>query len=420
MISFSTLIGDEADLLRKRNFQLLLLANVLPPLGSSLLSPVLDSLIEPFGITPGEIGLMISIFSAPAIVLIPVAGWLSDRYGRKLILVSGLFIFGICGTTIAFTTSYRIVLMLRLLQGMGFACTTSIIIASLGDLYKGTEEATAQGIRFTGSGISQTVFPLLSGVLVSAAWQYPFFIYALSFPIAAVIYVWFDEPTRLRNTESIHEHNGGKSYLGRIFELAKHRRVITVLLARATPPAVWIGFLTYNSIIIVHLLNESPVQAGILAAIGSVAYATAATQTGRITATFGNRKYVLYASQFAISGGFTVVLFAQMLSVACVGILILGLGFGTALPIYRSVITGIAPVTLRGGLVSLSESLGRVAATVSPILMGVSIDILTPVLGFKLAIQIAGFGLAVTAVLCGTICLFIASRSPPVGPVEQA
>lgn len=81
-----------------------------------------------------------------------------------------------------------------MLQGISFAALTPIIVTSIGDLYAGTKEATAQGLRFTGSGISQTVFPLGAGVLVGVAWQYPFLLYAIAFPIAAVIYVWFQEP----------------------------------------------------------------------------------------------------------------------------------------------------------------------------------------------------------------------------------
>jgi ACDE family multidrug resistance protein len=151
MLSFQSLFGDQAVILRERRFQLLLLANLVGPLGVSLLSPVLDSLITPFGASSATIGLMISVFTAPAIVMIPVAGIVADWIGRKHILVISLLVFGLAGTAIVFTNDFLVALALRLIQGIAFGGLTPIIITSIGDLYSGTTEATAQGLRFTGS-----------------------------------------------------------------------------------------------------------------------------------------------------------------------------------------------------------------------------------------------------------------------------
>ncbi|MEF8906933.1 MAG: MFS transporter, partial [Haloarculaceae archaeon] len=178
MVSLASLLGDDAAVLGDRNFQLLLLSNVPPVIGTALLSPVLDSLVEPFGTTQTDIGLLISVFTAPGILVVPLAGALADRYGRKPVLVAALVLFGLAGTAIAFTTDFRVALGLRLLQGVGFAGILPTLITSIGDFYSGSREATAQGLRFTVSGLSQAAFPLLAGVLVATAWQYPFLLFA--------------------------------------------------------------------------------------------------------------------------------------------------------------------------------------------------------------------------------------------------
>jgi MFS family permease len=188
VVSTPSITGTHAGLVRERPFQLLLLINVLPPLGTALLSPVLGSLVEPLGASTANIGLLMSAFTGPAVLVIPIAGVISDRYGRRPVLVFGLVWFGLTGTAIGFVSTFRAALVLRLLQGVGFAALTPIIITSLGDLYSGSKEATAQGLRFTGSGLSQTVFPLVAGVLVGIAWQYPFALYAVAFPVAAVVH----------------------------------------------------------------------------------------------------------------------------------------------------------------------------------------------------------------------------------------
>jgi MFS family permease len=141
-----------------------------------MVSPVLDSLIEPFGTSAADIGLIISFWTAPGVVVIPVAGVLADRYGRKPVLVASLVAFGFGGTGIAFTTDFRVVLALRFLQGTGYGGLVPVITTSIGDMYDGSREVTGQGLRLTVNGASGTVFPLLAGVLVVVAWQYPFLV----------------------------------------------------------------------------------------------------------------------------------------------------------------------------------------------------------------------------------------------------
>ena len=423
MAPLEALFGDDASVIRHRDFQTLLLANVLPPLGSALLSPILDSLIEPFGTSTADIGLLMSVFTAPAIVVIPIAGALSDRYGRKPILVAALVLFGLTGSAIAFTTDYRVALALRTLQGVAFGGITPVIITSLGDLYTGNAEATAQGIRFTGSGLTQTVFPLLSGALVAVAWQYPFLIYALALPVAAVVALRFEEPTD-PGSDSDGERDpratdGGlgdeRSRLRALLGLVRQRRVAALVLARGLPLTVWIGFVTYNSIVVVRFLDGTPTQAGMLVAVGSLAYATAASQAGRVTATFDSRRYPLVAANVCLGAGFALFLLATSLPVAGLGIAVAGTGFGLALALYRSIITGLTGGSLRGSLVSLAEAFGRVVATATPVLMGGVIAVATPRVGLESAVQIAGLGAAAVGGAGGVLMVLVASRSPPVG-----
>ena len=420
------LFGDDAAVLRHRDFQTLLLANVLPPLGGALLSPILDSLIEPFGTSTADIGLLMSVFTAPAIVVIPIAGVISDRYGRKPVLVAALVLFGLAGSAIAFTTDYRVALALRTLQGVAFGGITPVIITSLGDIYDGTEEATAQGIRFTGSGLAQTVFPLFSGALVAVAWQYPFLIYAMALPIAVVVALRFEEPTRAADDGDGGGGDGGDaratdggggdgdSRLRALLELVRQRRVAALVVARGLPLTVWIGFMTYNSIVIVRFLGGTPTLAGVLVAVGSLAYATAASQAGRVTARFDSRLYPLVAANLCLGVGFALFLLAPSLPVAGVGIAVAGAGFGLALALYRSIITGLTGGSLRGSLVSLAEANGRVVATATPILMGGVIAVAAPRVGLEAAVRLAGLGAAAVGGAGGVLVLLVASRSPPV------
>jgi len=412
------LVGNDGDILTERQFQLLLLTNIMAPLGTALLSPVLDSLIEPFGASPASIGLMVSAFTAPAIFLIPVTGMVADRYGRRPVLLFGLLCFGSAGTAIALTTDFRIVLGLRLLQGLGFASLSPIVITSIGDLYEGSKEATGQGLRFTGSGVVQTVFPLAAGVLVVMAWQYPFLLHLIAFPIAIAVYLWFEEPVDSERVdedpETADEKRDLNEQLAQIRGLIVQRRVAAMLAARGTPNIVFIGFLTYNSILVVEVLGGTPAQAGVLAALGSISYAGSASQAGRITARFESRLYPLIAMNVALAAGITVVFLAPSIWVAYGGIVVKGIGFGVLLSIYRSIVTDLAPPKLRGGLVGIAESMGRLASTLTPIAMGAGIAVGTPLIGFPASIQFVGVATGIVAASVGIVCLLVLSSAPPV------
>jgi len=85
---------------------------ILVPFGNGLLSPILNSLIDPLGVSAADIGLMISVFTTPSVLIISLAGVLADRYGRKPLFVSSILLSGLAGTAIALTTNYRVVLLL--------------------------------------------------------------------------------------------------------------------------------------------------------------------------------------------------------------------------------------------------------------------------------------------------------------------
>jgi len=413
-VSVESLVGENGDVLYERRFQALLAANLLAPLGITLVSPLLDSLSGPFGVSPARLGLLVSAYTAPPILLIPVAGVLADRVGRKPVLLSGILLYGAGGSAIALTTDFWVAVGLRLLQGVAFAGLTAIIITSIGDVYLGAREATAQGLRFTSSGVYQAVFPPVAGALVVVAWQAPFLIYALAFPVAVLVYLWFPEPLDRSATDD-EPSAGVREVLG----LARRPRVISLVVGRALPMLPWVGFLTYNSLVVVRGIGGSPAEAGILVAVNSTGLAVGGSQAGRITERFDSRLWPLALSNLLLGGGLVVVAYAPVLAVAVAGAGALGLGFGVSLSLYRSVVTGLAPQRLRGGLVSVSESGGRVASTATPVAMGAVVAAATPALGLLGAVRLASVGTAVVAVVGGSLALVVARLSPPT-PAERS
>jgi MFS family permease len=424
------LFGDDADILDDRDFRLLMLASLMTPLGTALVSPMLDTLTGVYGVDTARIGLMVSALTAPGIVAIPVAGTLADRYGRKPLLVGSLLVFGVAGGTLTMTTEFRFVLTLRVVQGLGFAGLVPTLITSLGDIYEGTAEATAQGLRIATVGTSLVTVPAIAGALVVLDWRWPLYMYAAAVPIAVVLALYFREPADLGTDDVPRVSDGGDrtttaddaepttgddgtedpSQWRALFELATHRSIALLLLARALPTFVWFGFFTYNSILVVRLLDGTPGEAGLLVAVASVAFTTSSSQTGRLTDRLGGRFEPLVGGHLAMLVGFALLAVAPSLLVAGVGVVAGGVGFGLTISLYRSLVSTIAPERSRGGLVSAGESLGRLAATAAPVVMGAAVAAATPLVGFDRAIRATVLATAVLLSLAGLACLVAARQ----------
>lgn len=404
-----SLFGDKAPVLRDTDFQLLLLANLVAPLGTALISPLLESLQQPYGTTDATIGLMMTVFTAPSILMIPAVGVLADRYGRKPFLVGGVFVFSLAGTALAATTDFRVVLFLRFCQGVSFAAVTPVIITSIGDLYTGRTEATGQGLRFSVSGLTQGIFPFIGGILVVIAWQYPLLLYAIGIPISIVLAVAFTEPTdssREQSAEVTRSDRG--AYIHELLTLVGRPRVASVLVFRMIPILFYITFMTYVSLLVVRSMGGSPGQAGILVALASLTYAAAATQAGRFGSSFAGRIVPLAAAQTLMAVGLVIVAFVPTVTLAAAGAVALGVGFGLSLSLLRSVVTGFAPTELRGGLVSVFESAGRFSATAAPIVVGTGIELLDGTVTQTESLQLLVGGIGVAGGLIGVGCLVVA------------
>lgn len=422
MTTGDALFGEEASTaLEDRNFQLLLFANVVGVLGTALVSPILSSLIGPFGATPSSIGLMVSMFSAPGIVFIPVAGYLADHLGRKPVIMAGLATYGLAGGAISLTNDYQLVLGLRVLQGIGYAGIVPVVITMVGDLYTETEETAAQGLRFTTSGFSLTVFPLLAGTLVALGWQYPFLIYLFAIPVAVLIGVYLDEPS-VGSSSRVEGGDGGRpeandsgnparrEHARRLLHLASRPELVSIIVARSLVGVILIGFLTYVSIIVVELGGGMPRQAGVAVAINSIAFAATASQVGRLSARFSTI-VPLAGSMVCLGFGFSLAAISAGLLPVLLGSAVLGMGLGVSQAIYRSIVTAYAPTVHRGALVSLTESSGRLATSLTPVVMGWFIATATPVVGFERAVRSTSVLVSAIGTFGGFICLLVWYRS---------
>ena len=165
-------------------------------MGYGVLLPLLPYLIERLLGTAGDAaqvsratGLLTGLYTLSLFLFAPVWGWMSDRYGRRPILLIGLLGFSATMLTFAFIENLTAVYAERFLSGMFAAAVTPVALAVIGDL-AATEEARARRLTFVSlAGISGFLLGPMLGVFISrgAANMFPVFSAAgsLAVPLAA-------------------------------------------------------------------------------------------------------------------------------------------------------------------------------------------------------------------------------------------
>ena len=135
----------QPSILTDPNLRIIFLITLMAVLGVSSITPALPQIARALQVAKPSVGLLIMTFTLPGILLTPVLGILADRHGRKKVLVPALFLFAAAGSACFFADSFRLLLILRFIQGCGAASLGALNVTIIGDLFSGRERAAAMG-----------------------------------------------------------------------------------------------------------------------------------------------------------------------------------------------------------------------------------------------------------------------------------
>lgn len=172
---------------------LLCVAVFLVNLSVLMLGPLLVALAHEFQTSVAIVG---QLAAAPAItwgITAPLAGPVSDAYGRRRILLIGLMLMalGILGSVLAW--NYSALLTFRLLTGVGAATVTPNSIAAIAEVFPPTGRGKAIGWLISATGVSAAVgVPLVAFLFGAGGWRLPFAVMGTaSLVIWILLWCWF-------------------------------------------------------------------------------------------------------------------------------------------------------------------------------------------------------------------------------------
>jgi MFS family permease len=344
--------------------------------GSSVVSPALPSLADAFGVSDASVGLAMTAFTVPQIGLILFLGLLADMYGRRVVLLPSLVLFGVTGLAITLADGFSAVVWLRVLQGAVAGGIVPLTITVVGDSWEGAVGAAAQGIRLSANGLASIVVPAVAGLLAGLSWHYPFYLFAMAFPAALLGYRYLPESGRAEApTAPLAEVKG---YVRALRVELTDRDLAIMLLGGLFQGLGWFAVLTFVPLFAVRSLGATAFAAGLALSMRGFVRILLAPFAG-LALTVTSRRLAL-VSALAISAVGAAAIAASP-SVWWLWVLVGVYGVGDALftPIHRDAVTDLASAERRAGVVNGMVVFRQLGASVAPVAFGAVLA----VAGFK-------------------------------------
>jgi len=346
-------------------------------LGNSMLVPILPDMQEKLGISKFQSSLVITLFSLSAGLFIPVIGYLSDRFGRKAIIIPSLIVYGGAGILAGFGAvwnSYTIIIISRAIQGMAAAGTAPIAMALVGDLFEGGTESKALGLTEASNGAGKVLSPIIGSLLALIIWYAAFFAFPVFCALSLVAVIWLiKEPKRDRKPQKL------KDYIRNIGQILKQkgRWLITSFFAGSLGLFILFGVLFYLS----NVLEEEPykidgVIKGLVLAIPLLGLVTTSYITGSVIKKNGIlMRWLMNIGLIAMTVSLACTIFFFNNLYVFIGLLtISSIGTGLLLPCLNTMITGAVSKEQRGMITSLYNCLRFLGVAAGPPLFGWMMD----------------------------------------------
>ena len=189
-------------------------------LGIGLVIPVLPTIMNELGITGAIVGYMVAAFSITQLIVSPLAGRLVDQLGRKIIIVAGLFVFGISEFLFGIGKTIEILFLSRILGGVSAAFIMPGVTAFIADITTTTIRPKAIGYMSAAITTGFIIGPGIGGFLAEINTRLPFYSAGVLGIVAAMSSIMLLKEPERQNQEEINEEvheESPKTGLSRIF-----------------------------------------------------------------------------------------------------------------------------------------------------------------------------------------------------------
>ena len=255
--------------------------------GFGIIIPLLPFYAETFGASPFVIGLLFASFSISQLIASPVLGELSDRWGRRPVLIVSLIGTAISFAMLAVAESLTMLFAARIVDGLSGGNITTAR-AYIADITSEEDRPRAFGLLGAAFGLGFIVGPALGGALSHISYTAPIWA-AAAITVAAMILAWIWLP------ETVHRAHAGGSMPWRALRDLSHRPGLRLLLS--IDFVYWMAFAVYQTTFALFGARRFDVDAThtgyLLSAFGALGVVVQGGLVGPIARALGARRTLI-------------------------------------------------------------------------------------------------------------------------------
>ena len=369
------------------------------PLTTDMYLPSLPDIARLLGTSTAQAQLTISSYLIGFAVGQIVYGPLSDRHGRKPVLLGAVALYGVASLACAFSTTIETLIAARFVQALGGSGGIVLARAIVRDLYAGHRAGRELSVMGAVMAVAPVMAPIAGGALQDAfGWRSVFFTLVVVAALGAVI-VFFLLPETLgaRAAEAVSPSSIARSY---------------AIVGRNPAYLAYVGLATFSyaglfawissaSFVLQNLYGLTPLIFGFVFAVGAVGYGIGSTLSARLTRHF-HLDGILGIGSAAVAAGGVAMVAALAFGLGSAAALVLSMavylaGLGMVLP--QSIAGALTPFPERAGAASsllgfVQQSAAAIAGAVVGVLLGRS--------AWPLAIAVILAGVATLALWLAT------------------
>lgn len=348
-------------------------------LGFGILIPILPSFsVKTLGIDEAAIGIAIAIYSFVQFLFNPVLGKLSDKYGRKPVIVVCLFLNAIGYIVFAFTHSYIMLLVSRIIAGIG-GSSIGVAQAYIADVTTRENRSKGMGLIGAAFGLGFVFGPLIGGLLSPLGYAVTGYV-AAGFSFLAFLSTIFFLPESLKKKNI--DESTTPMQKRKLFDFAAMKKIlqkpdlaILVLLFFILTFSFANIYGTF-ALLGLKVYGFTDMQNGYM--YGIVGLSSAIIQGGLIGRInkLVSKKMILIIGSILMMLSLAMIPYAGTFSGLAIVSIILSYGTGTFQPTVLSLISEVTSETEQGITLGINQSLSSFARVLGPLWGGFAFEYL--------------------------------------------
>lgn len=333
-----------------------------------LISPIFPRIREQIDIAEAALGTLVAVDAIMLGTMALVAGPISDRIGRRRILLAGTGLMTVALALHATAYDYLSLLVVRALAGAAGGVLSGAAVAYVGDHFPYSRRGWANGWVMTGMAFGH-IIGIPAGTVLAAnfGFRVPYLAFA-GVMAATLLLVWrvVPQPDVDRATDRL-------SIVGAVRNYGLLLREPAILAAVVTFGLAFLGhslFVIYLPTWLEDMIGATPVQVAALFFIGGIANVLAGPRAGKLSDRVGRKRLIVGASvgMALLILSFTFVV--RQAGVAFVVFALIMMLMATRIGPFQALLTQLVPASRRGSLMSLTVGTGQLGFAFGSLLAG--------------------------------------------------